>query len=262
MKKERIKMMLPYLFACIFLAIGSFYDYQLTHSLYQKMPIISTFFERLTLIPLLSVVGITLVMLYFVKQKKLYLVFAYAACFYVVSDALQYWIYDSSFLRILMLFVLAGAYLFIMYFILKNCSPIQLEKRLPFLVFFSLVLVTSICITICLKTGWGRIRYRDLVSIEQFTPWYQIQGFNGNFSFPSGHTTCFTSILCLLEYKKNRFEKLSVLRRSIIWGIVLLMPIARMMAGAHYLSDTAVGFMITYSCYIGYRAIFRKRGLL
>ncbi len=32
--------------------------------------------------------------------------------------------------------------------------------------------------------------------------------------------------------------------------------------GAHYLSDTAVGFMITYTMYLVYRYWFRKRGYL
>lgn len=262
MRNEEWKNLFPYIIACIALGIGTFYDYQITQSLYQSMPIISTFFERLMLIPLLSIIAITLVMEGILRKQKSYLVCAYFACLYVVHDAMQYWIYHQHFLIIATLFVLAGAYFFIIYVLMKNVSTQQLERRLPFLRFFSQTLITSIFITVVLKYFWGRVRYRDLLHVSDFTPWYMINGVNGNYSFPSGHTTCFTSILCLLEYKDNRYMNISIYKRLLIWGFVILMPIARMMAGAHYLSDTAVGFMITYSCYLYYRHQYRKRGLL
>ena len=262
MKNEEWKTFLPYVIACIALGIGTFYDYQLTHALYQSMPLVSSFFERLMLIPLLSVVAITLVVEAIVKKSKPYLGVAYFACLYVVYDAMQYWFYEINVWMILTLFVLAGAYLFIIYVLTKNISPYQLEKRLPFLQFFSKTLITSLFISVVIKYFWGRIRYRDLLHVSDYTPWYVINGVNGNYSFPSGHTTCFTTILCLLEYKENRFMNSSVFKQVVIWGLIILMPIARMMAGAHYLSDTAVGFMITYSCYLYYRYQYRKRGLL
>ena len=65
-----------------------------------------------------------------------------------------------------------------------------------------------------------------------------------------------------LEWKENPYEKVPKWKFFLIWGLLLAMPISRMIQGAHYLSDTAVGFMITYTMYLVYRYWFRKRGYL
>ena len=61
---------------------------------------------------------------------------------------------------------------------------------------------------------------------------------------------------------KPKKELMRILKTFLIWGLLLAMPISRMIQGAHYLSDTAVGFMITYTMYLVYRYWFRKRGYL
>lgn len=63
-------------------------------------------------------------------------------------------------------------------------------------------------------------------------------------SFPSGHTTAFTTLMCWLQWKKNPYEKPSVWRYLLIerqffscrWHAWLWVLI---------LSDTAMGFLIT-----------------
>ncbi|MEG1028057.1 MAG: hypothetical protein RSE07_05145, partial [Oscillospiraceae bacterium] len=52
----------------------------------------------------------------------------------------------------------------------------------------------------CIKAVWGRIRFRDLITLTQFTPWYKINGITGNFSFPSGHTANATVIFVITMF--------------------------------------------------------------
>ena len=93
-------------------------------------------------------------------------------------------------------------------------------------------------------------------------PYYEKLVSASGFSFPSGHTSGFTSILCFLEWRKNRYEKPSIVRTIIIWMLIIYMPISRMAMGAHFLSDTAVGFLMTYSWYLFYRRYYRRREVL
>ena len=72
------------------------------------------------------------------------------------------------------------------------------------------------------------------------------------------YTVPFSAIISSANRKKVPPLELFFL----IWGLLLAMPISRMIQGAHYLSDTAVGFMITYTMYLVYRYWFRKRGYL
>ena len=66
----------------------------------------------------------------------------------------------------------------------------------------------------------------------------------------------------LAAMEKNPDEKPSVWRYLLIGTAILFMPLTRMIMGAHFLSDTAMGFLITYGCYLYYRQFFRKRGYL
>jgi membrane-associated phospholipid phosphatase len=117
-------------------------------------------------------------------------------------------------------------------------------------------------ITTLLKSVWGRIRYRDLHSMAEFCVWYKPCGRISNYSFPSGHTAAISVILCFLQWKHNPYERVSLLRYVLVAGGIALMAISRMMMGAHFLSDTIAGFLITYTLYLIWKYHFRKRGIL
>ena len=85
---------------------------------------------------------------------------------------------------------------------------------------------------------------------------------NQNYSFPSGHTAAISVILCFLQWKHNPYERVSLLRYVLVAGGIALMAISRMMMGAHFLSDTIAGFLITYTLYLIWKYHFRKRGIL
>ena len=184
------------------------------------------------------------------------------ASIYVVQDALHYWMRIDALWLYGILLILAVLYLFTILLLLSQMDQHLLQQRLPFFIFFTCVMLSAAACTTIIKHFWGRIRYRDLTNAQDFIKWYLPQGVTGNRSFPSGHTSGFTSILCFLEWRKNRYEKSSIVRTIIIWMLIIYMPISRMAMGAHFLSDTAVGFLMTYSWFLFYRRYYRRREVL
>lgn len=255
-KKEWI----PYLIAILALILGACYDYQITDALYHKN-IIAMLFERLGPLFIQMMVVITMCMLHRMYLHRTYLVLAWGVGVYAIQDLVHYMISIS-------IWVFVGCMLisflmtWMLWWIIKRIPPTILQKRVGFFVFFTCVTITAILITFLMKNMWGRIRYRDMKDVAEFCVWYRPCGLYGNHSFPSGHTTAFTAILCFLQWKDHPAQKTSVFRYLIITCLIIMMPLTRMMMGAHFLSDTAMGFIITYSCYLGYRHIFLRGGKL
>ena len=112
-----------------------------------------------------------------------------------------------------------------------------------------------------MKGLWGRIRFRSMVApYEDFTPWFKINGFNGNHSFPSGHTAgagvSYQLMLLPLISKKCREHKTALFLTAFIFtGVVAF---TRLVMGAHYLSDVAVGGMISFTCTLLGIAFYEK----
>lgn len=257
-KKEWI----PIIIAVIMLMIGSVYDYVITDTLYMSFPIIGMIFERILLFPIEWIVVFTMLLLYKTKNKRIYIFLALLAAFYATSELLGYWISDTNIVSIIITVCISIVLLGITLFTVNKLPSAWIDKHLNFFLFYIAVLLSAVLITTIIKICWGRIRYRDMEYISQFCVWYRPCAMYGNNSFPSGHTTAFTSLICFLQWKENPYAKPSIYRYLIISCVIILMPITRMIMGAHFLSDTAMGFMITYSCYLWYRNYFRKRGML
>ena len=102
-----------------------------------------------------------------------------------------------------------------------------------------------------MKGLWGRIRFRSMEApYADFTPWFKINGFNGNHSFPSGHTAgagvSYQLMLLPLISKKCREHKTALFLTAFIFTSVV--AFTRLVMGAHYLSDVAMGGMISFTC--------------
>lgn len=114
-----------------------------------------------------------------------------------------------------------------------------------------------------LKYLWGRVRFRDLLaagSYEQFTPWYQINGINGNKSFPSGHTagagmSYMMMFFPFLSEKWNKKYPLCFIIPCIYTSIVAF---TRLVMGAHYLSDVTAGGIVSFSIVLIFIHIYEK----
>ena len=137
---------------------------------------------------------------------------------------------------------------FIVVYLLKNKNFILNDRFIRFSrVTFILAAINPFLLVQSLKLAWGRVRFRDLnSSYSNFTPWIIPQGFNGNKSFPSGHTAMGWMVLPLLLLVSNGKNKyLKMVKFSLIsWGF--LVAIGRVVIGAHYASDVlfSTGFAI------------------
>ena len=248
--------------ALLLLAFGAVYDYQITDTLYQTLPMTGMIFERFLLLPVQMMTVLAMAMLFRVKKNAFYLLIGYAASYYMLQDALHYWVSLQNSGVQLLLLAGSGGLIAVVQLVIQRIPYNWIQKHFSFFVFYTLVLLSAVLITTILKLAWGRIRYRDMQDAAQFCVWYKPCGSIGSNSFPSGHTTAFTTLMCWLQWKKNPYEKPSVWRYLLIGTVILFMPLTRMIMGAHFLSDTAMGFLITYGCYLYYRQFFRKRGYL
>ena len=254
---------LPYGITIIGLGIGAFYDYPIDHFLYDPNNLLGLFFERLILLPIVLILPITFYMLYRL-HKQLWQLAAYGiACIYVVMDVAHYWLpLSTNFLWLLFVGVLVMVVLYRM----LHHVPLSFWKRhARFLLFTTIVFLFSIVTTFVLKQFWGRVRYREMLDdISLFTPWYQANGWNSHQSFPSGHTSAMSVILCTLQIHKDqhRYQKASVLHCTLVFALIFLMMFTRMLVGAHFLSDVTMGFTITYTYYLLWRARFYREDFI
>lgn len=112
------------------------------------------------------------------------------------------------------------------------------------------VAVLTLAVIWMFKLLWGRVRFRQLESLADFTSWYLPQGFNGYFSFPSGHTANATVIFTTAYYFKfipEKYEKIKPLLYLLLAVWIVLVAFSRVAVGAHYLSDVLFGGAITFA---------------
>lgn len=149
--------------------------------------------------------------------------------------------------------------IFVMHFI---TIPDEMRKPLLVIAFVGLgagALGTGL--VSLMKGLWGRVRFRSMEApYENFTPWFKINGFTGDHSFPSGHTAgagvSYQLMLLPLISKKCREHKTALFLTAFIFtGVVAF---TRLVVGAHYLSDVAVGGMISFSCVLLGIAFYEK----
>lgn len=248
MKKRNLLCYLPYGFVLLGLLIATFYDYPIDAYLYQPNNLFGLFFERFILIPLALSVPLCFFAFYRLYQEKRYYVCFVIACCYVLMDLLHVWIPLS---QIGWFFIpLAIGFIVVLHVLCKQVAISYWKSKERFLWFWVAVFLSSLMITFTIKQLWGRVRYREMLDqIELFTPWFQSNGWNGHRSFPSGHTTTMSVILCVqyIYKEKEPARHVSLWTRIIIAFLILAMMLSRMIMGAHFLSDVLMGFAITYT---------------
>jgi len=141
------------------------------------------------------------------------------------------------------------------------------------------MLTAALCETVThvIKPICGRVRYRAMNVVDDFsyyTPWYKFNGGSSKEafveinailslvgigsdafkSFPSGHSTAI-AMLAVLTALPNLTSKLAgtkarIALYSLITIIVALGMYARILVGAHFLSDVLFGCGITLLCYL------------
>lgn len=160
----------------------------------------------------------------------------------------------------LLIELLIGGAMF--WFVYNRCdvsNPRRLRRTALFILFT--VLITTAMI-VFIKIPWGRPRYRSVIAVNglEYQPWYVIgktarDAFEGILdhdefkSFPSGHTASATYILTLITLKNVipalRNQETALTIAGFAW--IILTAIARIIAGAHFLSDVTFGFLISFT---------------
>ncbi len=115
-----------------------------------------------------------------------------------------------------------------------------------------------------MKYLWGRVRFRDLLadgSYDAFTPWYVLNGINGNKSFPSGHTAGagMSYLLMLFPFVFDEFKDKKQLCFWLPCVYTSTVAFTRLVMGAHYLSDVTVGGIVSFSLVLLAMAILQKK---
>lgn len=125
--------------------------------------------------------------------------------------------------------------------------PDRLKKPLAALAWAGIaVMAVQVLSVEAMKYLWGRVRFRNLLaegSYEAFTPWFVLNGINGNKSFPSGHTAgaAMSFLAMLLPYVSKKAYAHRQLCFYIPFAYTCVVAVTRLVMGAHYLSDVAAG---------------------
>lgn len=137
-----------------------------------------------------------------------------------------------------------------------------------------LVILCELLVVNLIKVCWGRPRMRLVVSHPEayFFPWWRRGtalkepltaagvGADEFKSFPSAHTANAATMLLLglAPYLKPSLQRYRKVLVAFGFGWTAVVALSRIMLGAHYLTDTAVGFLICFlSIYLICGAIFR-----
>lgn len=172
--------------------------------------------------------------------------------------------------------VLGAAALTFVTLLLGSRFPANVAKKLFwFAVFYCIVFAVPNVIIAIMKVIWARERFRVMYAIGDFsgfTAWYLPQGFaersaayeairnaadealghSGDAfkSFPSGHTCAASVSFALIILPDVMPKSFGGKKKKIFWIVPIaytaLVALSRVMAGAHYLSDTLFGGFIGF----------------
>lgn len=149
------------------------------------------------------------------------------------------------------------------------------QQTINTLVWFAIITLATSALTNALVQGlkpiFSRLRYRAMSATYDstfagFTNWYQRNpnntlttaqinaGLSSDIfkSFPSGHTAGAASVLSLLSlpylFKQNKVTKILLYVLCPLYIVVV--AFARIVMGAHFLSDVTMAMLIGYICYL------------
>ena len=120
-------------------------------------------------------------------------------------------------------------------------------------------LVAVLVVVNIFKIFWGRVRYREMTDLAQFSPWYVPQGINGHRSFPSGHTAnaaTLWAVTLFVPLCRRTWQK--ILCYAVPAAAIATMAVSRVLVGAHYSSDVLFGCAITIALFYLVRAVVNR----
>ena len=147
------------------------------------------------------------------------------------------------------------------YFIFKDCD--NERAWIPFACIYIILLIVLVAAIPILKDNMHRPRFRTVTQgIVPFHAWYQKCGDYKDYmekfgyiseefkSFPSGHTGEASILIVIAVFAPLAYDKLKKYQIPMFIGacvFVVIVAFGRILAAAHYLSDTSMGAFLTLS---------------
>lgn len=252
--------------AAALLIVASFYDLAINHALSNSESVYGLLFVSLGEFPAYIILPMCGVIWFYadhgIKDKRLMIVARVASAILVWLGFFIWGAMGSRITESPKVIELSALYSILFTFftlLLGKYLKINFTRYVRFAVFALFVMLISLVVIRLIKIGWGRMRYRDMLKVGNFsgfTPWYIPNGYNGNTSFPSGHTASACNIYIFVVLFKGK-------RRYIANGVALLFVVltmfSRIVVNAHFLSDVLIGGLVSYLCYFIIRLLFERK---
>lgn len=257
-KKERI--IVPCIGA-VLLAIFTFTDLPISMALFTKN-LFGRIFEVIGEVPFAFFAVFSFALLFRFRSKKtkagnivLGIVFAILTAAFALMGGFMTWNYlheniagAPQFLAVLFTLLFgAGAVL-----LSRSVPPEKAREAVTFAIIAIIYFVAVIIIMNVVKGFWGRMRIREMTDpLSEFTRWYVITprgGFNNEYaSFPSGHAmnAAGSILLCLLPSFVPKLYGKETLMKAIAYAWMIIVPVSRLVMGAHFASDITVGVLLS-----------------
>ena len=156
--------------------------------------------------------------------------------------------------------ILAGLWTFW----LSRCHFPRLYQMMQIAAITAFYIIAALLVVQVLKMLWGRVRFRELKDLSEFTSWFLPQGMTGHHSFPSGHTSNAASlwvVTLFIPLVEKKWQKFLCGVLPALW--IAAMAFSRVIAGAHYASDTLFGAAVTIALFYPIRhAVLQRTGAL
>lgn len=264
-----------YAAALILLVAATFKDLAIDNTLYNPANGFGIFMEKFAELPMFCIIPFAFTVMFYartMKDKKLNIIlgagYAFAVfagwvlCMFKLGD--DWFGEDFSKVFLILIAVAFSALTLFLGGLIKRETMIRLRPLA--IVGLLTFLVTAAGVEV-IKRVWGRPRYRDMLNgvngltIDNFTPWYKIAGIKGCRSFPSGHTYAASETFLLLSVsdriKEQRNKEPVFFAAAFVF--TALTAFARLIAGAHFLSDVVIGAVIGFTVYIIIREFVQPR---
>lgn len=264
------------------IAVGSFVDFPLSFALYDASNPFATFFAAYGAIPapLGCVAAGTLFVCGHNREKRIAgTLQRIGGLLLLLAGVLLVCFLPALYLPVSPL-LLAGVGLVLSAgTILVTCRLAKGADRAMILRVALAILLAILCellVVNFIKVCWGRPRMRLVVSHPEayFFPWWKwgtvlkdallATGVAADEfkSFPSGHTANATTMLLLglIPYLKPQLQKYQKALVAFGFAWAAIVALSRILLGAHYLTDTTVGFLVGFlSVYLICGAVLRPR---
>lgn len=261
----------------VMLAVGSFADYSISLALYHPdnplAKLLAGFGEYPAALGL-SAAGAMLLSARNREKRLSGILQIIAGCWFILSGAAMAAVLPTGYLDIpiwLAALIGVGSTGLTVWGILSLCRGIDRKVVLRMAAAFLLVIFADILVVNLIKIPWGRARMRLVASEPRayFMPWWQpgtelrdtlvaagiaAEEFK---SFPSGHSANSSSLmlLSLLPMLHPQWKYRQTVFFYIGFGWSLVVAVSRIVMGAHYLTDTAVGLAVGLGAFAAVSAL-------